>query len=807
MLLKKSSFLPAIMLLLTVNLFAQNQNSGSITGTVVDEATNSPIEFVNVILQIRSDSTVVTGTTTDKKGKFTLSNIAAGDYYIKYSLISLHEKLSPGFKIDSQHKKVNMGTVVMSETAVNMDEVLVTSQKTMFNNAIDRKVYNVEQDIMSKSGSASELLQNIPSVQVDMDGVVSLRGSENVLILINGKVSPLMGKSRADVLQQLPANSIDKIEVITNPSAKYKPDGTSGIINIILKKNTNTGTNGSITGNVGNDSRYNGNIRLNYNPGDYNIFGSYSYRRDTRNRINSDTREQIDSNNNLSFYNENLNSYARPTSHMVALGMDYNLDEVNSLGLSGNYFYNTVTRTGTSKIATNDNLGSLTEKYDRVRSEMQEEKESGYSLYYQHNFQKEDHKLRFEFTGSYQPEVENNHYINTYYFPVNPNEYDNNIIKQTENKNQISVDYTNPISDSTEFEAGYASEFNKSDQDFSFTYIDPVSQQLVSDNTKTNRFIYNESIHALYSTYKFSLGALSILTGIRTEETFRESNLVSKDSIINNNYFNIYPTIHLSYKFNDLAELQLNYSRRAHRPESDDLNPFPEYQDPRNIHKGNPNLLPEYIHSFEFGCKFQNDDISIVPSIYYRYTYNTFTQITQAVNDTTILTTKMNLSNDQSAGMEFIISANAGKVFSAHASTNVFYNTIDASNLCYSNKKSIITWSGALTFNLNLWKATILQMSSNYSSPTLTPQGEYRPRFVANLGLRQDLFENKLSLILTVADIFNTVKRELHLDSPLLNETVINKRDGRIIYFGFTYHFGQPAKKSKEDQIKYDEGL
>ena len=277
-----------LFIIFSINLVAQNHNAGSITGTVLIESTKKPLEFVNVVVLNQSDSTLVTGAVTDNKGKFEIDNVPIGTYFIRYSLLGYEEKQSINFKIDDKQQEIDFGKISLKETALNIDDVTVTSQRTIFVNSIDRKVYNVQQDILSKTGSASDLLQNIPSVQVDIDGTVSLRGSENVLILLNGKPSSLMGKNRAEVLQQMPASSIERIEVITNPSAKYKPDGTSGIINIVMKKDVGTGLNGTASANAGNQDRYNGSINLNYNPGKYNIFGSYSIRLDQRNSFTTD---------------------------------------------------------------------------------------------------------------------------------------------------------------------------------------------------------------------------------------------------------------------------------------------------------------------------------------------------------------------------------------------------------------------------------------------------------------------------------------------------------------------------------------
>ncbi len=349
-------------------LSAQTKNNGNVSGIVLSGTNNKPLELVNVVVIDPTDSSIVTGAVTNNKGKFEISNIPLGEYYVRYTLLGFKEKKSPRIVLDSINSKIILGTISLIETEVNLSEVTVTSEKSTFNNTIDRKVYNVQQDVVSKTGTVSDLLQNIPSVQVDIDGTVSLRGSGNVLILINGKPSPLMGKSRSEVLQQMSASSIEKIEVITNPSAKFKPDGTSGIINIVMKKDANTGLNGSVSANAGNEDRYNGSVNLNYNPGQYNVFGSYSIRQDYRNSFTKDRRKIFDSTGQLSSYhNEDGKSYSKPISHVAILGLDYHLDESNSFGLSGNFHYRDFVRTETSTKITKNISELPTEEYDRLR--------------------------------------------------------------------------------------------------------------------------------------------------------------------------------------------------------------------------------------------------------------------------------------------------------------------------------------------------------------------------------------------------------------------------------------------------------
>lgn len=802
---KICSMILNLVAIFTATLNAQESNLGTIKGVVLDDSTASPIEFVNVVLQLKHDSTIVTGQTTNQAGKFNFMNIPVGQYFMTFSMVGYKEKKTPVFIIAPQRKHVNLGVIRLIADMMPLVEVLVTAEKTLYNASIDRKVYNVEQDLMSKAGSASELLQNVPSVQVDIDGNVSLRGSSNVLIMLNGKISSLLKKNSAIVLQQMPANSIERVEVITNPSAKYKPEGTAGIINIVLKKNTKPGINGSLNANAGNQDRYNGNTRLNYHPGALNLYGNYGIRKDTRNRINTDNRQQIAA-STLTFYHDTQNSYARPLSHIVALGVDYRLDHQHEFGIAGDYFYNSfTTRESANKLFQNSDFIPINQ-YRRDRIENEFEKEYSLTAFFEHNFPREDHRLRVEFSAAGAPEQEDSRYTNIYLFPPSPNEYDNTLSKNSENNDQLTLEYSNPLNEKSSLEAGYNGEFIHNDFDLHAERFEANQQQFVMDVARTNRFLYRETIHALYATYKQSFGPFGFIAGLRTEQASVKSDLVTLDSVMTSRYFSLYPTLHLSHKLSQLSELQLSYSRRTNRPEGDELNPFPEYRDPRNVYAGNPKLRPEYVHAVELGWQLQNDAISILPALFYRYTYNRFTSVTQALNDTTLLTTRQNLVNDQSGGLEVVVSAELGDFMMVHGNAHAFRNQIDASNLGYDNKKSTTTWSGNLTVDMRLSGSSRLQINSRYHSSRLTPQGKNASSYVVNTGFRQELLGSKLALVVTVSDVFKTFKRESALNTPALSQTVVNKRDARIMYVNFAYRFGANVKKSKEEeQIHYDE--
>lgn len=790
------------------NLSAQKQSKGTITGTIVDNQTRQPIEFANVVIQSESDNTQISGTVTDAKGKFSLTKIAYGKYKIVYSFIGFEQQETPLFTINEQNRSVNAGILGLSVSSQEIKDAVVVGQRSTYTNTIDRKVFNVGKDVIGKTGSVSDLMQNVPSLSVDIDGNLSLRGSDNVIVLINGKPSALMGTNRAAVLQQMPANSIERIEVITNPSAKFKPDGTSGIINIVLKKNKGLGLNGTIMANAGNDDRYNGNVVANYNTGKVNVFGSYSIRQDDRLRYTMDSRKRTDPATGIVDYtNMYAHEKARPISNIINSGIDFKINDHNDFGISGNYNHRDQIKNGVTSTQNEDQNHLMIKDLDRNRYDAEYEHSLEFTANYKHAFEKEGHELTVDYTSSAQKEQEDNHYTNVSRIPVKIPTFDNTLIKQDDNESQLSVEYSNPLSKTSKFESGYILETRKNDMNFYGENFNPVTNVWEKDLVKSNQFIYNENINVFYSTFEKEFGKFGFLVGLRAEQALIKSHQVTTDSLLNNNYLKLYPSLHLSYNIDDAHELQLNYSHRIRRPEGDDLNPFPEYQDPYNLRIGNPRLKPEETHSVEFGYQYKNKVTTITSTLYYRYTYNGMTSLTKYMNDSVLVTTRFNLSKSTSAGFEFIVATTLAKIINVNFSSNTFYNTIDASSLGYSSNKSNISFLLNLNSSVNLTKSTMAQFTSNYVSERLTPQGKQLPSFVMNMGFRQEFLKKKAAFIFTVSDVFNSLKNNSEVNTPELYQHVSRRRSARMIYSGVSYTFGRELKKSKENTLKFDNQL
>jgi outer membrane receptor protein involved in Fe transport len=721
-------------------------------------------------------------------------------------MLGFEEKRTKVFQIDSLQHMFKAGTILLRDTSLIVSEVTVTAERRQLTTAVDRKVYDVKQDIVSETGTVSDLLQNIPSVQVDVDGTVSLRGSSNVQILVNGKPSPLLAAGSADVLQQIPANSVERIEVITNPSAKYTPEGTSGLINIVMKREATVGLNGSIGANAGASGRYNVTASANFKPGRLNVFGTYSFRQEERNTWSNDNRRTLDSaGSGFTHFDQTGHAYARPFMHFANLGAEYAVDDDNSIGLSGNVRYRSYTSTDTTSYRIGDIHNLTTSDYDRRRVDYDKTPGLSGTAFVQHDFIKEDHTLRLEVNGSHMFDEEDNHYSNVYRLPAGLVTLDNRLLHEYHDRIQATLDYHLKLADESTIEAGYDGRFSRVDFPYTGNYFDAVAGTFQIDTTLTRHFMYHEDIHALYGTVQQNFGTLRMLAGLRLERAIITSDLVSGGMSFENNYWRVYPTLHAGYKINDFDELQLNYSLRVNRPGADDLNPFPEYQNPRSIRAGNPLLKPEYIHSVEFGLQMHADAFSFVPGIFYRNRYNGFTWLTSALNDSTLLTTEQNLSTDQSGGVELVLSGTLFGVANINLSGNGFYEEIDASNLGYGSKKSTFSWNSSLNCNLNIAEGTMLQVNGNYRSSRLTPQGTIEPAMVINLGFRQELFDQKISLVGTIADVFASMRRETNIDTASLVQHAVQTRDSQVWFLGLLYHFGAPPKQPKDKPMEYED--
>lgn len=789
-----------IFLNISIIVTSQPISFSSVQGVVAEKATGQPLEFVDVALLDAVGSGFVLGTSTNQAGEFRIAEVPPGQYLLQLNFIGFETKETAPFFVGGQGQELDLGKIPMAVSRNLLDEVKVTAERSTYSLSLDRKIYNVEKDLQSQVSSVAEILQNIPSVTVDVDGQVSLRGTSNVTYFINGKPSALLRANGSAALQQIPASTIRRIEVITNPSAKYRPDGIGGIINIVLKENSREGWNGTVSGNVGNLSRQNASLLLNYGGENLSVFGSYAFRHANTPRRERDLRIERDGNGAAAYTSEN-ESYRETDeySHVISAGASLSVGENSQAEFAGTYYYGNEDKNTLADWTVTDEFPSAF-SINRALEELEQEAEL--SAAFEHEFG-DDHTLAVELAYSAYDENEDNFYDENYTLPFPSEARSRNLIEKGGPLTELTVEYARPIGEDSELEAGYLTEFMKDDIRFLGETFDPIDGAWATDFNKTNHFVFRQNIHALYATFGHSFDAFSFLAGLRAEQTFINSRLINTGEKIPNDYFQFFPTLHFSYELGDDQELQLSYGRRVNRPDSDEHNPFAEYDDPRNREVGNPRLLPEQVHSLELGYHLQKGGFSFMPNLYYRYKYDAFSEIREIVEDTVLQSRQVNLADETSAGLELIFTGNVGDVLDFTFSANAFYNELDGSNLEFTDKRSNLTWDSRLAASLNVTSTTFAQVNAYYRAARLSVQGESRPQFLLNLGARQDLFQNRASVTLTLSDVFASLRWEKVIDTPELYRKRTYTRNRQIVYLGFSYRFGQAFKEEKGKELDF----
>lgn len=614
------------MLFLFAAITVNAQTTARVTGKLVDATTNKPLDYATIILLKGTE--VAKAAQTELTGAFTMEAVPFGTYTLKISYVG-YNTIQRNVTFDAAHAVLALGNVKMtiSKTSV-LKEVTIEATKSPIQLGIDRKSFSVDQSLVSQGGSATDLLANVPSVSVDIDGNVSLRGSSNVRILVDGKPSLLGGSSIADVLQSIPASSIETIELITNPSSKYDPEGQSGIINIVLKKNTRRGLNGnfSITGGI--PKSFNTNLGLAYQNKNINLYGNYSHRYGQRKGNGYSDRTNfrtISSGADTTYtFDQNSDFQRNFTGNVFKVGMDYNLGEKTTLGISSNVNFRK--RTGGDSGITQGlgQEGNLNSNVTRNNTENENGNNYDFSFDYTQKFKKPKESLTSNITfGRGNENGTQNYNTSTYNYVYIPN-YTNTLVQQNLSTGRfrnwnLQLDYTNPLTKNSNLEAGYRTTLGRNNSVFD---ADTLNGQnvFVNDPRISTNFIYDERIHAVYGNYSHQFGNFGFQGGLRAEKALINTALVDSNLHFNQNYFRIYPSVFLTQKFSGQQTLQLSYTRRINRPRDRQIIPFLDRSDPLNYRTGNPNLKPEDVHSFEFSYARYWTSTTFNGSVYYRRT-------------------------------------------------------------------------------------------------------------------------------------------------------------------------------------------
>ncbi|MEZ4984470.1 MAG: TonB-dependent receptor [Saprospiraceae bacterium] len=786
------------------------EGKGGLMGVVLDQQTEEPILLANVLVFEEGTQQLLTGTTTDERGFFRITDIAYGKYDIAVSYLGYDDWVKTGIALTDEERLARIGRVMLSSGSNTLAEIEVTAERAAIEFGLDRKVFNVERDIASSGGTAEDLLRNIPSVTVDLDGNISLRGSSNVRILINGKPSALTGMNRQGLLQQIAAGTIERIEVLTNPSAKYDPEGMGGIINIITKQQNKQGFNLQTSVNVGTNDKYNGNLNLNYRVGKFNLQGGYSYNYDNRffrgERLR--TTETVDTFWRLDQFSD---GDRLRKSHTLQAGVEYFVSPRANLTLSGRI---SDQEGGGFSVRSNrflDRENILFLSSERTEDEVSFDDSWEVNVDYRQRFRQEGRELTVSAQHTISDEEEEENYVEDFFYPgqvffdtdrqINPALEDNDVwIFQT--------DYVHPVNDKVTLETGSRVTLRGIAIDSRLLDYNPATDDFEFIDSLSNLFDYQEDVYAVYGILKGSTGKWGWQLGARAEQTNTTSRLLApRQETFENDYFSVFPSAFLTYKLNDLAGIQVNVSRRINRPNFRSLNPFIDQSDPLNPRTGNPFLRPEFINSYELNYLWSKEKGSLTIGAYFREISDMITRIIQPDETGTVnLRTVANLNSGRNYGLEAIVSLRPVEKLQIVLNGNAYRSEIDGNNLETDLNASGYQFSGRLQGNYTLGKDWGIQMTGFYRSRGVQAQGDMRPMYSIDMGIRKPILKDKASITLRATDIFNTRRFGFVSTSGGIIDDATFQRESRIVFLGFNYSLRQDKRKGRDKNDRREGG-
>lgn len=820
---KKHQLIFLISLLYTLSVSAQKKQKkgniatdnseisvefGKITGRVVSLQNNKEqaLEFASISVFKGKDSTnTIGGGLTDARGIFEINDLPLGSYRVVIQSVGFQKWKSDKVKLQSSEE--NLGKILIKIGSKTLDEVTISEQKQEITLSLDKRIFNVGANLTTMGGTALDVLQNVPSIIVTPDGEIQMRGSGNLLILIDGRPSGITTSNRQSALEMLSADVIESIEIITNPSSKYQADGTSGIINIITKKSKNAGYNLRANLNLGTREKYNGNISMNLRQGRWNVFGEYNLRDFKRLNSQSLFREQNSKSGN-SEINQNSDEINRDNNQNIKFGLDF---FVTKRATISGFAIRRLAKDNNeeNRYSTTTYPEILSEPRLYLRNGIKKGGDFGLDFFmgYKQTFDKSEQELTVDFTNISNNGFDDNDYIQNYFYRdfLTPSSYLLKRIEQSRVINQnstriLQTDYVQPLNENTKIETGLRGSLREFDNDFSYSVFDKTSNSFKKDISRSNRFAYTENVYAGYANYSQKRSKWSLLAGIRGEYTNIIIDQKTTAIPFTRNYLNLFPSVFLNRQINKQQQAQLNYSRRINRPSYKALNPFVNTNDLLNLIAGNPYIQPEYVNSFELTHLYFIKDFSLNSTIFYRNIQNSVARVRQIIGGDTTLTTFQNLNQNNSFGIELIASHRLAKWLRTNGNVSVFQSDIQGQMQTGDFNRSNISLTARLNFQVKASKNLTFQFSNNYRSPLLTPQGKVSTIYTSDLGAKYDAWKGKLSVNLRINDIFNTQQQTIFTDGLGFNAINFKKNETRYLMLGIQYRLYKKLKNPTEQR-------
>ena len=792
------------------------QNTVSVTGKVLSYEQNSALEYVSVKLYKLPDSTFQKGVFTNADGRFSLNTIP-GKYYLQLSLAFYENQTTEAFELKLGQTNFHQGTLRMQQPKTQeVKDVVVRGQKDVMEAGIDKKIYNVAEDLNVNGGTANDILNRLPSVEVDQDGGVLLRGQGSVTILIDGRPSSMSGGNGKTLLDALPANSIERVEIVTNPSAKYDPDGTSGIINIVLKKNKLLGFNGMVSTNLASGDLKGGNVgegsvSLSYRNGNVNVFGTYNarYLEGYRNNYN-DIRQEL--NSGVFILDQNRTGTDLDAGQTFRMGADVNLNPRNTIGFVATGSLTRRDRTGELWNAQLDESQTITNLWSRSSYDPTDRQNLDLNLNYKHDFKEERGNLILDVNQSLGSEDIEGYYVNTYYNPDTSlstlpildqrlfNTDKNNITTA-----QADLTYLFPNL-GLRTEAGLKAILRDQLVDTYSETLDNTLNAYQEDTLANFLYGYKEQIYSVYGVAGKQIKRFKMQAGLRAEKAYQIPNLISDSIRIVNDYFNFFPSAHLRYELKPKSELSLSYSRRIKRASANELNPFTNYSDPFNLQRGNPYLSPEYIHSFDLAYSLEKKKLTVTSALFFRQSNGVISRFKEFYPDNTSAVSYMNIAQTKALGGELILMFKPSSSLRSTLSYNGNYTWYKTNMAGFPDRQGFnhnVKWNTSYEF----WKKTAtLQLSVNYNGPRVTVQGIAQRRGPIDLAFEKKLANGNWSLGARVTDIFDRQGFYFEVDRPGVYQIGEFKWLTRRVYVSASYKFGKLEISNKDKQSASDGG-
>ncbi len=736
-----------------------------VKGKVVDGNVGSPLEFATLTFFSKRDSSIKGGGITDLDGAFNLETPPGT--FVKVEFIGF-ETRTMDIPFERGKMEIDLGAIPLVADAAVLNEVEVVAEKSTMQISLDKKVFNVGKDLSSRGGSAEDILDNVPSVEVDVEGNVTLRGSSGVRIFIDGKPSGLVGNGNTNGLRAIPANLIEKVEVITNPSARYEAEGTAGIINIVLKKDRKKGINGSFDLTLGIPETYGAAINMNFRRNKFNFFLNYGLQ--YRTSFGGGFTDLTTFNGDTTYLSNQTRDFNRSgINNNIRFGADYYFSEKSTLTTGMTYRFgedNNDNEVIYRDLVNNTPLGITVRKDD----EFEDESNLEYFVTHTQKFKGKGHELVTDIRFSDNTEVESSDFTETYFdADLNPTGIAN-LLQRSRNDEgnqqlQIQVDYVKPLGGRDQkFETGIRSSLRDIRNDYLVEEFDDVNWKSLEG--LSNDFIYDENIHSLYAIYGNKVKKFSYQVGVRGELTDLYTELEQTNEVNDTMYAGLFPSVFLGYEAGGQNSFQISYSRRLRRPRFWDLNPFFTFSDARNFFSGNPNLGPENTDSYELSHIKYWGKASLTTSIYYRHSTDVIQRITFVNPDGTSITQPQNLSTQDNFGLEFTYNIQPYKWWRLSGNFNFFRSITDGGNLGDSFEADTYSWFTRMTSRQTLWKDLDIQLRGNYRAPRETTQGRAKGIASLDIAMSKDLFKKNGTITFSVRDVFNSRKRAFITEGP-----------------------------------------